>query len=152
MTKKSLDGLKIVPLTKRYELHSFNSVSNELNDFLINNALTDQENLINRSYLCFWKENLAGFMTLLADSLEVQALKKNDTDKGEIYPYHKYPCVKIARLAVYKKFERNGIGRFLLLASIGSVLSICDKIGCRFITVDSKQESIGFYQNIIFKL
>ena len=150
MDKVSYDELSIIPLSKRYKLDSFCSTSVELNDFLKNNALKDQENLTSRTYLCFWKRNLTGFITLVADTLEVQAV--NDIDRVDDYPYRRYPCVKIARLAVDRKFEKRGIGRFLLLASIGKVLSICDKIGCRFITVDSKPESIGFYEKHNFKV
>ncbi|RZN16037.1 MAG: GNAT family N-acetyltransferase [Methanosarcinales archaeon] len=54
--------------------------------------------------------------------------------------------MKIARLAVDKKYERRGVGRFLLLASVGKALKISDEVGCRFITVDSKQNSIKFYE------
>jgi len=61
-------------------------------------------------------------------------------------PYKEYPAIKIARLAVDKKYERRGVGRFLLLVAVGKALKISDEVGCRFITVDSKQGSIGFYE------
>ena len=38
------------------------------------------------------------------------------------------------------------------LAAIGKTLSVCESIGCRYILVDSKKESIGFYQKNEFKL
>ena len=38
------------------------------------------------------------------------------------------------------------MGRFLLLAAVGKALKISDEVGCRFITVDSKQDSIKFYE------
>ena len=59
---------------------------------------------------------------------------------------HKYPCVRIARLAVDKTFERRGIGRFLMLAAIGMAIDVSSMIGCRYITVDSKTESVVFYE------
>lgn len=39
-----------------------------------------------------------------------------------------------------------------MLAAIGKTLSVCDSIGCRYILVDSKRNSIGFYQLNEFKL
>jgi hypothetical protein len=39
-----------------------------------------------------------------------------------------------------------------LLAAIGKTLSVCESIGCRYILVDSKKNSIGFYQKNEFKL
>lgn len=141
---------EIVPLTERHRLTSFNSTSAELNDFLMHDALKDQINLISITYLCFWNESLVGFITLLADTLEVQSVHEDNGIDG--YPYRKYPAIKIARLAVDRTFERKGIGRFLLLASIGKAISISKEIGCRYITVDSKTESIDFYEKHGFKV
>ena len=38
-----VDKPSIVPLTKRYDVTSFTSTNDELNDFLINDALDDQD-------------------------------------------------------------------------------------------------------------
>jgi|GEM_PF-6914987 len=75
---------------------------------------------------------------------------KNDGIKG--YPYHKYPSIKIARLAVDKRYERQGVGGFLVLAAIGLAMSVSEVIGCRYVTVDSKPESISFYEKLGFKI
>jgi GNAT superfamily N-acetyltransferase len=104
--------------------------------------------MISRTSLCFWKDELAGFFTLIADTIEAKAV----IDGIEHYEYRKYPGVKIARLAVDSRFERRGIGTYLLLAAIGKTLSVCESIGCRYILVDSKKNSIGFYQKNEFKL
>jgi GNAT superfamily N-acetyltransferase len=142
--------LQNVPLTKRYNITSFESTNADLNDFLKNDALPDQEWMVSKTYLCCWKKSIAGYMTLVTDTLEVRVIDEDDGIKG--YPYHKYPCVRIARLAVNKIFERKGIGRFLMLAAIGMALDVSGMIGCRYITVDSKPESIGFYEKHGFKL
>ncbi|MDP3105447.1 MAG: GNAT family N-acetyltransferase [Candidatus Methanoperedens sp.] len=73
-------------------------------------------------------------------------------DKMDSYPYHKFPCIRIARLAVDRRFERRGIGRFLLSVAIGKAISVSNEIGCRYITVDSKPESLGFYEKHNFKI
>jgi len=91
---------------------------------------------------------LVGFFTLVADTIEAKAV----IDGLEHYEYRKYPGVKIARLAVDSRFERKGIGTYLLLAAIGKTLSVCESIGCRYILVDSKKESIGFYQKMSLNL
>lgn len=136
------------PLNNNHNLSSFSCLSQELNDFLKNDALNDQKNMISRTSLCFWKDKLAGFFTLIADTIEAKAV----IDGIEHYEYRKYPGVKIARLAVDSRFERRGIGTYLLLAAIGKTLSVCESIGCRYILVDSKKNSIGFYQKNEFKL
>ena len=87
---------------------------------------------------------------MLTDTIEVQAIEKNDGVAG--YPYMKYPSIKIARLAIDKRFERNGFGRFSVFAAIGLALSVSEIIGCRYLTVDSKPESVSFYKKLGFKI
>lgn len=150
MEKILYGELQNVPLNKRFNLTSFESANADLNDFLKNDALVDQEWMVSKTYLCCWKKSIAGYITLVTDTLEVKVVDEKDGIKG--YPYHKYPCVRIARLAVDKTFERRGIGRFLMLAAIGMAIDVSSKIGCRYITVDSKPESVGFYEKHGFKL
>ena len=150
MEKIPYGELQNVPLTKRLSLTSFESANADLNDFLKNDALVDQEWMVSKTYLCCWKKSITGYITLVTDTLEVKVVDEKDGIKG--YPYHKYPCVRIARLAVDKTFERRGIGRFLMLAAIGMAIDVSSKIGCRYITVDSKPGSVGFYEKHGFKL
>ncbi|MFA4936001.1 MAG: GNAT family N-acetyltransferase [Candidatus Methanoperedens sp.] len=142
--------LKIEPLTERHELIFFDSNNLELNDFLKNDALGDQENMTSRTYLCFWDKSIVGYLTLVADTLEVEGVDKSDKIDG--YPYRKYPAIKIARLAVNRRLEKRGVGRYILLAAVGKAISVSNDIGCRYITVDSKPESTGFYEKHNFKM
>lgn len=142
--------LQIVPLTKRHELTSFYSTNTDLNDFLKSDAIRGQENMASRSYLCYWEKIIAGYITLVADTLEVEAVGTDDEIEG--YPYRKYPAVKIARFAVDQTLEKKGVGRYMLLAAIGKAISVSNDIGCRYITVDSKPESTGFYEKHGFKM
>ncbi len=141
--------LSILPLTNSSNLEDFCSTNEDLNDFLKNEALKSQENLLSRTFLCFSKGSLVGFLTLVTDTIEVKLVDEDDGVDG--YPYQKYPAIKIARLAVDRRFERKGIGRFLLLAAVGKVYQISKDIGCRYITLDSKRESMGFYEKFGFK-
>lgn len=140
--------LIIMPLNENHDLFSFNCSSLELNDFLINDALIDQNNLVNRTNLCFWKEELTGFFALVADTIETKTV----ADGIESYQYQKYPAIKIARLAIDSRFEKRGIGTHLVKVIMGQVISICNNIGCRYLLVDSKIESTGFYEKFGFKI
>jgi GNAT superfamily N-acetyltransferase len=142
--------LIIVPLDENYDLSSFSCASSELNDFLKDDALNDQANLISRTSLCFWKGELVGYITLAVDTIGTKEVYV--TDGLECYKYNRYPGIKIARFAVDSGFERRGIGNHLLFAAIGKVLSICNSVGCRYILVDSKKESTGFYEKYGFKI
>lgn len=46
------DELRIVSYTERYDVSRFESTSNELNDFLKEDALKNQTELISTTYLC----------------------------------------------------------------------------------------------------
>lgn len=140
--------LIILSLKENHNLSSFECESSELNDFLKNDALIDQRNLVNRTSLCFWKDELTGFFSLVADTIET----KNVIDGIESYQYRKYPAIKIARLAIDSRFEKRGIGTYLVKVIMGQVISICSNIGCRYLLVDSKIESTSFYEKFGFKV
>lgn len=141
----SYGELKIVSFTKRHNVSRFESRTLDLNAFLKEDAFKNQEELISKTYLC-WHSNqyqLVGYITLTTDIIRKGEVQK----EGRIsVPYKEYPAIKIARLAVDKKYERRGVGRFLLLIAVGKALDIAKEVGCRFITVDSKPDSIGFYK------
>ena len=142
--------LTIFPLNESNDFSSFSCASPELSDFLKEDAFNDQEDLISKTSLCSWNGELAGYITLATDTIGTKEIYVSDGLKR--YKYSKYPGIKIARLAVDSRFERRGVGTYLLFAGIGKALSICDSVGCRYILVDSKKESIGFYEKYGFKL
>jgi GNAT superfamily N-acetyltransferase len=144
------ENLRVVPLIKEADLSTFHSNNNELNDFLINDALTSQNFLISRTYLCYYGEVLVGFLTLVTDTIEVKLVEALDGVDG--YQYSKYPCIKIARIAVDGDYAGKGIGRFLLLWAVGTVYRVSRVVGCRYITVDAKRESVQFYEKNGFKI
>jgi len=142
--------LCIIPLEKGHNLSSFTSSNEDLNDFLHNDACKSQEDLISRTYLCVWQSRLAGFFTLVTDTIEVKLVEQEDGIDD--YNYQKYPAIKIARMAVDEKLSGAGIGRYLLLAAVGKVHHLSQEVGCRYITVDSKREAVGFYEKNGFKI
>jgi GNAT superfamily N-acetyltransferase len=87
----------------------------------------------------------------LNDFLHNDALMSLE-DGIDDYNYQKYPAIKIARMAVDEKLSGAGIGRYLLLAAVGKVHHLSLEVGCRYITVDSKREAVGFYEKIGFKI
>ena len=128
--------LCIIPLEKGHNLSSFTSSNEDLNDFLHNDACKSQEDLISRTYLCVWQSRLAGFFTLVTDTIEVKLVEQEDGIDD--YNYQKYPAIKMARMAVDEKLSGAGIGRYLLLAAVGKVHHPSQEVGCRYITAASK--------------
>ncbi|HEV2614674.1 MAG TPA: GNAT family N-acetyltransferase [Gammaproteobacteria bacterium] len=61
--------------------------------------------------------------------------------------YEAFPAVKIARLAVDKSLHGQGLGRILIEWCMNHLrFLIMPNVGCRFLVVESKRESVGFYQ------
>ena len=70
--------LCIIPPGKGHNLSPFSSSNEDLNDFLHNDALKSQEDLISRTYLCIWQSLLAGFFALVTDTIEVKLVEQED--------------------------------------------------------------------------
>ena len=133
----------------RYTLDSFDSGDADLNDFLENDALNEQQLLLSRTHLCFYKDHVAGFITLAADSIRLDKDKLDPSQHIDGCDYPAYPCILIARLAVDKRLQSLGIGSYLLSLAIGFALE--GPLGCRYLSVDPKECAVKFYENIGFR-
>lgn len=141
------EELSVELLNARYILAPFDSGSSELNDFLKHDALKEQHELLSKTHLCFYRDRVAGFITLTADSVQVRLPPKDgkrelNLDESQLIDdcnYPAYPCILIARLAVDKLLQESGIGSHLLSLAVGFALD--GPLGCRFLSVDPKEES-----------
>lgn len=59
-------------LSKKIDVSSFCCENADLNDFLKNDALINQEQLINKTYVCYYQEQLVGYFTLTTDTIQVK--------------------------------------------------------------------------------
>lgn len=156
-SKLSIDKLSVELLNAKYNLDPFDSGDEELNDFLKQNALREQQEFLSKTHLCFYKDRIAGFITLSADSVQVKLPLKDgkrelNLDKSQLVDncnYPAYPCILIARLAVDKKLHGYGVGSYLLSLAIGFALE--SPLGCRYLAVDPKEGAVGFYEKWGFR-
>ena len=142
--------LSIRLLSDRNELVSFSCTNSDLNDFLKNDSLRNQGDLISKTYLCYYENHLVGYFTITTDTLQVKSIELSDC--ADDFPYPKYPAVKLARLATDQMYQRRGIGTYMLLGAVGLAIEVASLAGCRYITVDSKPESVEFYVKHGFKV
>ncbi|MDL2246994.1 hypothetical protein LJB96_05210 [Methanobrevibacter sp. OttesenSCG-928-K11] len=61
-------------LSSKHELSNFNCGDDELNDFLINDALCQQSENLNVTQLIVCDSEIIGFVTLLTDTLKIKKL------------------------------------------------------------------------------
>ncbi len=127
-----------------------------LKTFLQKHAKKFHINNLGRTYAGFLSSNdqtrVIAYMTLVCGEVVTESGDLlNDREIG--YPYRAYPAIKIARLAVDFRFNRQGLGRRLVELALGITKSdICPSVGCRFVVVDAKQNSVPFYRKCGFTL
>jgi GNAT superfamily N-acetyltransferase len=89
-------------------------------------------------------DRLAGYATTVCAQLSIEEYVNPVEIDG--YRYSDFPAIKLARLAVDKREQGKGVGSTLVDFLLGFVLQhIQPHIGCRFLLVDAKRDSIGFY-------
>lgn len=140
-----------------YFLQDFRSYEHELVDFLIEDALNNQNQRLSLTFLWFYNNALVSYITLLNDRINLEGdLKYFFKEKGILYK--SLPALKIGRLCVHDSFLRKGLGRLMVVFALQIVGEISKtKSGCRFLTLDAKQNSnmpfspVDFYKKLDFK-
>jgi GNAT superfamily N-acetyltransferase len=93
-----------------------------------------------------------GYITLMNSEIVLNEGQRPQ-ESAATSRYEAFPAVKIARLAVDKMLQGNGFGAEFLDWCINHVkLAITPHVGCRFLVVDAKRDSVIFYQKSGFIL
>jgi GNAT superfamily N-acetyltransferase len=99
-----------------------------------------------KTYAAFSESKVAAYITLVCGEITLEGNAKLLDEPDLNYNYKGYPSVKIARLAVDTRHRGADLGSFLVKLALGIATDrICPAIGCRFVSVDAKKESVGFY-------
>lgn len=138
----------IIPLTVGIDYSSFCCSENKLNEFLIEDALEDHNNLYSITRLVEYNNEIVGFFSLITDNISIDQVDKSASTG---YAYHKLPAVKIARLATSKQYEKRDVGKIMITEIFRIVYQVTQNVGCRVITVDAKTGALGFYKKFAFK-
>lgn len=141
-------------LEENETVSTFNCGDEDLNDFILNDAVTYRQAMLAVTYILEDKttNHIAAYFSLANDRIGLK-------DFIEIRDYNRfrkpkfvntkrlksYPAVKICRLAISNTLHGLGIGTNLI-QFIKSYFIVDNKTGCRFITVDAYADAIGFYR------
>lgn len=142
-------ALHFLPLSRDSDISAFSCGHADLDEFLHEDSIEYQQERLSVTRLAYQDDDLVGFFTLVTDCIDVKQVEPEDGKKG--YPYRKYPAIKIARLGTDTRYQHIGIGFQMLSEILATTIELSDYVGCRIITVDSKQESVGFYERFGFK-
>ena len=115
----------------------------------------DRQNL-GRTTLAYYEGDLVGFFTVCVDGLALDYVVAKRSAKSYIKlgdaTVDRIPSIKIGRLAVDRKYQNKGIGRFIMKRILGYALDISDQFAVRLIIVESKKHSIDFYLKCGFQM
>jgi ribosomal protein S18 acetylase RimI-like enzyme len=129
---------------------SFKCGDADLDEYIKESACYDRINKLSVTWLVHMDDLIVGFFTLANASINASLINREDGETD--YPYQSYPALKIARLATRVDYQNRGIGRAMLVETLAIAEEITYYSGCRFIVVDSKKRSIGFYRKYGFKV
>jgi GNAT superfamily N-acetyltransferase len=111
------------------------------------------EQMLAKSYGVFEGQKLLGYVALVCGQIEVDGGEPAPDVGNARFDYKHYPAVKIARLAVDQRYRKTGLGGRLVDFSLGLARdTIASAVGCRFVVLDAKQQSVAFYEKNGFRL
>lgn len=119
--------------------------SEDMDCFLKEEALIEQEKFLNVTYLFINSDNkeIAGYVSLCNDCIRLNAEEKEESD----LPYLSVPALKIARLAVDNKYKKRGIGNTLIQFSFSIANKIRPHSGLVFMTLDCYEHRVSYYES-----
>ena len=141
--KEGVTLFRLDPLTPSIVISDFSCHVEEYNEYLYNDALHSQDDLIARTWLLRERVSgkIAAYMSLIMDSIKLSFTERELHNLN--YPFKTIPAMKIAKLAVdvTSTARYKGIGSYMIEAAKGKAL-FCNEDYCaaRFMTVDADIE------------
>jgi predicted GNAT family N-acyltransferase len=131
-----------------HDRNSFDCGVGALNRFIQKQASQLQAKNISQTYVAINKNDgsalktIEGYFSLSSGEIHCDELPPELNSKLPRYPI---PIVRIGRLAVDIKAQRQGVGGFLLYRALLKILNISEQMGIYAVVVDAKKQSKSFY-------
>ena len=146
------ENYRFETLNGKHDLSDFKCESDDLTDFLKDDALTQQKSKLSLTKLVMCDDTVVGYVSLLTDTILLKDIREGDT-KHDIKDQlnitskkRKLPAIKIGRLALDEKYTRNGLGSEILMSILFNVKNIAENnVGLRFVTVEGYARAYKFY-------
>jgi len=139
-----LSSLTVKKLDDNVDLSQFKCGSQEIEDFLTEYAMIFQNKSLGISYIVYSNSKMVGFFTISMDSLRIRKIQTEDRIGYDNIDY--YPSIKIGQLCVDIDCEKQRIGQFMLNVICGIGMEFSDKIGCRFLSVNTIPTAQTWYE------
>ena len=132
----------IEALDTRHDRRRFSCGDSELGGYLQRFARQHAAAKISRTYVAANGATILGFY-----SLAMSAIRKDLLPAVYQSRYHNYPLpvARLARLAVDRRYQRQGLCELLLANALSRCLRLSDEIGMVGVVVDAKHERARRY-------
>ena len=141
-------ALHIEKLDRRHAVDGFDCGHDALNRFLARYAFPNQQANASQTYLALSGEEVVGYYTLVVGQVEYEGAPQR-LKKG--LARHPVPIMLLARLAVSRNRQGQGVGSGMLKDALLRTLAAADIAGIRAFAVHAKDdESKAFYERFDF--
>ncbi len=139
---------KTEKLQRDHAVEAFDCSNKDLNRFLQQYALLNQNNGASQTYVGLADQAIIGYYSLAVGSVEYEKAPER-VIKG--LAHHSIPIMLLARLAVDHHWQKKGIGAALLKDAMLRTLQAADIAGIRAFVVHAKDDvAKGFYEHFDF--
>ena len=140
--------MEIRALRESDDRSGFRSDDADLDRFLLKFAGQNQfRHHVGTTYVAVEDDVILGYATVAPGHIEVEGLPAKRRRKLPRYPL---PVLRLARLAVDRSAQDQGIGSALLRFVFGLALRLAEDFGCIGVVVDAKPGAVEFYERLGF--
>ena len=139
--------------TETSKVDTFDCGNADLNEFLCTDEVNNYEDeMLGKTTLVYYEGELAGYYTLSSTCLGVRYLE-HKTGFRKLSEYHvkELPALLIGRLAINMKWQKKGIGRYIIQRIAMLALDQARNQGVRLLVVQAKEDAFDFYQKCGFE-
>ncbi len=137
----------IEPLSKAHNQKQFDCGEQSLNEYLAQHARQNHDSGMARTFVSVNTDKpnrILGYYSLAVGSIDRANLP---TEIMRRLPNFPIPVARLARLAVSKHIQRQGLGEDLLLNALHRCLRVSDEIGLIAIVIDAKHDQAKKFYN-----
>ena len=120
-----------------------------LNEFYHKEAFEYQDERLGITHQFRYFGRVVGFVTLAMSTIERTKIPEED----QLSLRQKvYPALLIGRLASHNDCRRKGVGSYICRWCIGFAVEISQKVGCRYVVLETIEKRVGWYQGLGLKI
>jgi GNAT superfamily N-acetyltransferase len=135
--------MQIRALREADDRSRFSSGEPDLDRFLQKFAGQNQfRHYVGVTYVAVEQEGILGFATVAPGHIEIDGLPA--AERGKL-PHYPLPVLRVARLAVDRSAQGQGLGGGLLRFVLELAGRMADEFGCIGVVVDAKPRAVEFY-------